>query len=126
MTTRIQSVSIPVEDQDRALRFYCDVLGCTLLQDLEVWPGARLVEVGVPGSEVSLLLLPANGEIPIAVRLGTADADAAHEALARSPQTAPLDDVLRYDFAPPMFRFTDVDGNLLIYLEEAAADAERA
>jgi catechol 2,3-dioxygenase-like lactoylglutathione lyase family enzyme len=45
MTTRVQSVSVPVADQDRALAFYTEVLGCELRTDIEVWPGARLVEV---------------------------------------------------------------------------------
>jgi len=40
MTTRVQSVSIPVADQDRALKFYTEVLGCELRTDVEVWPGA--------------------------------------------------------------------------------------
>ena len=54
MTTRVQSVSIPVADQDRALAFYTEVLGCELRTDIEVWPGARLVEVVPPGSSVGL------------------------------------------------------------------------
>jgi len=29
-TTRVQSVSMQVDDQDRALSFYVDVLGCQL------------------------------------------------------------------------------------------------
>src|SRR5580698_3474360 len=48
MTTRVQSVSIPVADQDRALAFYTEVLGCELRTDIEVWPGAGLVEVVPP------------------------------------------------------------------------------
>ena len=52
MTTRVQSVSIPVADQDRALAFYTEVLGCELRTDIEVWPGARLVEV-VPRGRAS-------------------------------------------------------------------------
>ena len=50
MTTRIQSVSLPVADQDRALAFYTEVLGCQLSADVELWPGARWVEVVPPGS----------------------------------------------------------------------------
>src|SRR5580658_1755068 len=34
MTTRVQSVSIPVADQDRALAFYTQVLGCELRTDI--------------------------------------------------------------------------------------------
>jgi catechol 2,3-dioxygenase-like lactoylglutathione lyase family enzyme len=47
-------VSISVADQDRALAFYTQVLGCELRTDVEVWPGARPVEVVPPGSGVGL------------------------------------------------------------------------
>jgi catechol 2,3-dioxygenase-like lactoylglutathione lyase family enzyme len=36
MTTRVLSVSVPVSDQDAALRFYTEVLGCRLRTDVEV------------------------------------------------------------------------------------------
>ena len=78
MTTRVLSVSIPVPDQDRALKFYTEVLGCEVRIDVEIWPGARLVEVVPPGSDVGLVLLPPASQIPVAVRLGTSDAAAAH------------------------------------------------
>ena len=83
MTTRVQSVSIPVADQDRALAFYTEVLGCELRTDIEVWPGARLVEVVPPGSSVGLVLLPPDSEIPMAVRLGTTNAQTAHTGFDR-------------------------------------------
>ena len=63
-TTRIISVSIPVSDQDKAKQYYCEVLGFELLVDEELWQGARLIEVGLPGSEVVLTLLDKAGEIP--------------------------------------------------------------
>jgi catechol 2,3-dioxygenase-like lactoylglutathione lyase family enzyme len=84
MTTRVQSVSIPVADQDRALAFYTEVLGCELRTDIEVWPGARLVEVVPPGSSVGLVLLPPDSEIPMAVRLGTTSAETAYARLRQA------------------------------------------
>src|SRR5580704_8088115 len=77
MTTRVQSVSIPVADQDRALAFYTEVLGCELRTDIEVWPGARLVEVVPPGSSVGLVLPPPDSEIRMAGRLGRTNAGTA-------------------------------------------------
>ena len=44
ITTRVLSVTVPVPDQDRALAFYRDVLGCEIRYDGEPWPGARLVD----------------------------------------------------------------------------------
>jgi catechol 2,3-dioxygenase-like lactoylglutathione lyase family enzyme len=125
MTTRIQSVSVPVADQDRALAFYTDVLGCEVRADIELWPGARWVEVVPPGSEVSIALLPVDGQIPVGVRLGTGDADAAHAALTAAGATV-HQDVLRLGFAPPMFTFTDPDNNLLVLIEEEATEPRRS
>jgi catechol 2,3-dioxygenase-like lactoylglutathione lyase family enzyme len=120
MTTRVQSVSIPVADQDRALAFYTEVLGCELRTDVEVWPGARLVEVVPPGSSVGIVLLPPGSEIPMAVRLGTSDAEAALARLREAGATLHNDEVVLLDGAPPMFFFADPDGNGLVYLQETA------
>lgn len=120
MTTGVQSVSVPVADQDRARKFYTEVLGCECRADFEVWPGARLVVVVPPGSSVALLLLPPDGEIPVAVRLGTADAEAAHARLRAAGATLHNDEVLHLEGQPPMFSFADPDGNGLVYLEEGS------
>lgn len=74
-------MSVPVADQDAALRFYTQTLGCEVRTDVEVWPGARMIEVVPPGSSVALVLLPRDGQIPVAIRLGTDDAQLAHETV---------------------------------------------
>ncbi|TCN55123.1 extradiol dioxygenase family protein [Rhodococcus sp. SMB37] len=118
MTTTVLSVSVPVTDQDAALKFYTEVLGCELRTDIEIWPGARLVEVAPPGSDVSLLLLEPDSEIPVAIRLGTTDARAAHDAIRASGTTLHNDDPIRMEGVPAMFSFADPDGNGLVYLED--------
>lgn len=126
MTTSIQSVSLPVADQDLAIAFYTEVLGCELTLDKEIWPGARLVIVTPPGSDVAMLLLPADSEIPVAVRMGTSDADAAYARLQEAGATLHNDQVLHLPGSPPMFAFADPDGNDLVYLQESGSrDAER-
>lgn len=65
-----------------------------------------------------LLLLNNDGEIPIGVRMGVADVDSAHRVVRRHDSSV-REDVLRLDFAPPMFEFTDPDGNVLVYLEDS-------
>lgn len=115
-------MSIPVPDQDAALAFYTDVLGCEVRTDVEVWPGARLVEVVPPGSIVALVLLPPDSEIPVAVRLGTTDAEAALARVREAGVTLHNDEVLHLEGAPPMFSFTDPDGNGLVYMQEDAPD----
>lgn len=118
MTTRVLSVSVPVADQDAALDFYTQVLGCELQTDVEVWPGARMIEVVPPGSSVSLVLLPPDSQIPVAVRLGTSDAQQAHDTIRGAGVTLYNDELVRMEGVPPMFSFTDPDGNGLVYLED--------
>lgn len=118
MTTRVLSVSIPVADQDAALRFYTEVLGCEVRTDMEVWPGARLIEVVPPGSRVALVLLPLESAIPLAVRLGTSDAQHAHDTVREAGVTLHNEDLIRMDGVPAMFSFTDPDGNGLVYMED--------
>src|ERR1700679_3114642 len=107
MTTRVQSVSIPVADQDRALAFYTEVLGCELRTDIEVWPGARLVELVPPGSSVGLVVRAPDSEIPRAGGLGTSNAETAHTRLRQASARLHNDEVVPLDGAPPMFFFAD-------------------
>lgn len=118
-TTRVLSVSVPVADQDAALRFYTGVLGCELRTDVEVWPGARMIEVVPPGSGVGLVLLPRDSEIPVAIRLGTSDAQQAHDTVREAGVPLHNEELIRMEGMPPMFSFTDPDGNGLVYLEDA-------
>ena len=117
------SVTVPVADQDAALAFYTGVLGCELRYDVEVEPGARMIEVVPPGSPVGLVLLPPDSPLPVAVRLGTTDVDAAHAALAEVEGVVLHNaEVLRWDGVPPMFHFSDPQGNDLVYLEDERLD----
>ena len=125
MTTRVLSVSVPVADQDAALRFYTEVLGCELRTDVEVWPGARMVEVVPPGSQVSLVLLPPDSQIPVAIRLGTPDAQQAHDRIRKAGVTLHNEDLVRMEGVPAMFAFADPDGNGLVYLEDTGQDEAR-
>lgn len=118
MTTRVLSVSVPVYDQDAALKFYTEVLGCELRTDMEVWPGARMIEVAPPGSGVSLVLLPPDSQIPVAIRLGTSHAQEAHDKVREAGATVHNDELVRMAGVPAMFSFTDPDGNGLVYMED--------
>ena len=120
VTTRVLSVTVPVPDQDRALAFYRDVLGFDVRYDGEPWPGARLVEVVPPGSPVGIVLLPADGEIPVAVRLGTPDAAAAFARVDEAGVDLYNDGPLTVGDGSPMFFFDDPFGNGLVFIEEHA------
>jgi catechol 2,3-dioxygenase-like lactoylglutathione lyase family enzyme len=117
LTTQITSVTVEVADQDRALAFYRDILGCEVRADVEVWPGARWLEVAPPGSDVGIALLTRASGLPLGVRYGTVNADGAHERLVGAG-VQPHQDVLRTDYAPPMFTLADPDGNTVILIED--------
>ncbi len=58
MIKRVGTVSIFVEDQDRAKAFYTETLGMELLSDDELWPGAdsRWLAVAPAGAETQIVL----------------------------------------------------------------------
>jgi len=125
-TTRVLSVTVTVPDQDQALAFYRDVLGCEVRYDGEPWPGARMIEVVPPGSSVGIVLLPADSEIPVALRLGTADAAAAFERVKKEGVTLHNDAPITLGGGAPMFFFDDPFGNGLVFIQDAGGDQGEA
>jgi len=117
-TTRVLSVTVPVPDQDRALEYYRDVLGCEVRYDGEPWPGARMIEVVPPGSSVGIVLLPPDSELPLAVRLGTDDASEAFNRVRDAGSDMHNDAPITIPGGTPMFFFDDPFGNGLVYIEE--------
>ena len=67
-----------------------------------------------------------NGPLPLAVRMGTSDAGAAHARLREAGVTLHNEEVLRMEGVPPMFFFSDLDGNGLVYLEESESTEKEA
>ena len=109
--TGVRTVSIPVEDQDQALRFYVDTLGFTVLRDDQI-PTGRWIELAPGGDNVVLTLekaAPGTSRGSIGIRFTTADADAAHRNLVDAG--VDTDEVLRWPGVPAMFAFRDPDGN---------------
>jgi lactoylglutathione lyase len=114
--TGLRTVAVPVSDQDRALRFYTEVLGLSTRLDAEVEQlGGRWIEVAPEGADTSIALVPARSGHPTGVdtgiRLTTPDAAALHQELAG--RGVEVGELLHWRGAPPMFLFTDPDGNTL-------------
>ena len=55
--THIALISLPVADQDRALAFYCDILGFDLVRDNTMGPGNRWVQVAPKGAQTAITLV---------------------------------------------------------------------
>lgn len=58
MTIRLHVTSVFVDDQERACRFYTEVLGFEVRTDEPLGNGDRWLTVGAPGQDVELLLEP--------------------------------------------------------------------
>jgi predicted enzyme related to lactoylglutathione lyase len=56
MITHVKFVSIPTTDQDRALKFWTDKVGCTVLTDQPFNDKQRWVELRIGSSETRLVL----------------------------------------------------------------------
>jgi catechol 2,3-dioxygenase-like lactoylglutathione lyase family enzyme len=121
--TEVGTVIVPVSDQDEALRFYGEVLGFETRSDTPYGDGQRWIEVAPPGGAATIaLVLPREGD-PIGINtnigLTTKDADADHADL-RARGVEADDEVMRMgDPVPPMFYFSDPDGNRFLVVERS-------
>ena len=116
---QIESVSMPVSDQEQAKNFYVDLLGFELLADNSSIEGMCWMEVAPRGSTTSLMLvswcayrLPSRHRVLV---LATDDMRALHEEL--------LGKGISFDLAPTQTcsgkqaMFRDPDGNALVLWE---------
>jgi len=55
--THTQLFSVPVSDQNRALRFYVDVLGFELVSDAVIGPDMRWLLISLPGAQTGVTLV---------------------------------------------------------------------
>ncbi len=60
MIKAVKFVSIPVNDQDRALEFYTKKLGFNILTDQPFNDEQRWIELGIPGAETRVVLFTAD------------------------------------------------------------------
>ena len=62
MITRIKFASIPVRDQNRALEFYTEKLGCTIITDQPFDDKQRWIELRIPKAETRIVLFSPEGQ----------------------------------------------------------------
>ncbi|MGO4536051.1 VOC family protein [Leifsonia sp. 2MCAF36] len=110
----VNTIGIPVVDQDRALAFYRDVLGLEVRVDAPLPQiGGRWIMLAPTGAAVSVSLVLANESTPSGVETGirfeARDAGRAYEAL--SERGAEVGELLRWPGVPAMFAAHDPDGN---------------
>jgi catechol 2,3-dioxygenase-like lactoylglutathione lyase family enzyme len=110
--TRIGTVIVPVEDQDKALEFYVDQLGFEKRIDGSFGDGDRWIEVAPPEAATTIALVPREGApAGVEVSFATENADADHAELRGRGVDADAEVMRMGDYVPPMFTFRDPDGN---------------
>ncbi|QNE37254.1 VOC family protein [Leifsonia shinshuensis] len=117
----VNTIGIPVADQDVALAFYRDVLGFEVRVDAPL-PNGRWIMLAPPGSAVSVSLVVASADVPAGVETGirfeSLDAGGTHEELTR--RGVAVGELLRWPGVPAMFQATDPDGNRFEVVERGA------
>lgn len=117
----IRTIGVPVGDQDAAVEFYTKTLGLTVLMDAPLPQlGGRWIVVAPSDATTTIALTPASDEQPAGtdtgIRLGTADAAAAHEHL--NGEGVETSELINWPGVPPMFTFRDQDGNTLYVAQD--------
>jgi catechol 2,3-dioxygenase-like lactoylglutathione lyase family enzyme len=119
--THVGTVIVPVGDQNRALEFYLDKLGFEKRIDTPYGEGDRWIEVAPPGATTTIALVPPReGESAgIETRVGftTEDIDADHADLRVRGVDADEEVMRMGDPVPPMFFFSDPDGNKFLIVQ---------
>jgi catechol 2,3-dioxygenase-like lactoylglutathione lyase family enzyme len=129
--TQVATVPIPVSDQERALEFYCGVLGLEKTADFTFGDGERWVEVIPRGAETRITLVRARPEAPAGVETGvtlaTDDVEGDHAQLGDAG--VDVDELMREGQPvvywagaplagiPTMFLLRDPDQNSLLIVQ---------
>jgi predicted enzyme related to lactoylglutathione lyase len=112
MNFRLELVTVPIADVDRAMAFYVDQVGFTVEQNVQVDAEHRFVELMPPGSPCSIALttgyIDAEPGSVQGLQVNVDDADAAH-AFLRGRGVA-VSDVQSFPWGRFCF-FSDPDGN---------------
>lgn len=88
MIKGIKFASIPVGDQDRALAFYTEKLGFTVVTDQPFGGGQRWIELGIPGAETRVVLFTLEAQkdrigTPSNIVFGSANVEKTYQELVQ-------------------------------------------
>jgi predicted enzyme related to lactoylglutathione lyase len=116
---KINTVVVPVSDQDRVVAFYVEKLGLEKRTDIEFGNGYRWIEVAPRGGETTIALAPPPEEKPTGNRetgigLHTDDIDSYHAQLKANGVDVDPEVSRMGDPVPPLFWLRDPEGNSLM------------
>jgi catechol 2,3-dioxygenase-like lactoylglutathione lyase family enzyme len=124
---KIQVVSVPVSDQDKAKAFYVDMLGFGVLSDTEMGPGQRWVMLAPPGGGAAITLVTWFSTMPPGSMKGLVY-EVADVAATRADLTGKGLDVSVIESAPwgRFVTLDDPDGNGLVLQQQPDRSARPA
>lgn len=111
MDWKLELITVPVTDVDRAKAFYVDQAGFVADHDHVVSEGLRFVQLTPPGSACSVAIGVGLTDAPIGsarAQLVVSDIQAAHDEL--QSRGVDVSDVQTFDWGSFVF-FSDPDGN---------------
>jgi catechol 2,3-dioxygenase-like lactoylglutathione lyase family enzyme len=121
--SKLNTVVIPVSDQERAIEFYVETLGFEKRADAPFGNGYRWVEVAPAGAVTTIAIVPPppgkpTGGVETGIALATDDIDADHADLKAAGVDVDAEIGRMGEPIPPMFWFRDPDGNSLLIVED--------
>jgi len=113
---KLNTVVVPVSDQDRAIDFYVEKLGLEKRTDIPFGNGYRWVEVAPAGAETTIALAPPPegkpaGNRETGIGLQTDDIDGYHAELKFNGVDVDAEVSRMGDPVPPLFWLRDPEGN---------------
>jgi catechol 2,3-dioxygenase-like lactoylglutathione lyase family enzyme len=116
---KINTVVIPVADQDRQIAFYVEKLGLEIRTDMAFGNGYRWVEVAPGDAETTIALAPPpegrpTGNRETGIGLQTDDIDGYHAELKANGVDVDPEVSRMGDPVPPLFWLRDPEGNTLM------------
>jgi catechol 2,3-dioxygenase-like lactoylglutathione lyase family enzyme len=122
--SKINTVVIPVSDQERAIDFYVETLGFEKRIDVPFGNGYRWVEVAPADGETTIAIVPPppgkpTGSVETGIALGTDDIESDYADLKATGVDVDAEISRMGDPVPPMFWLRDPDGNSLLIVENS-------
>jgi len=116
---KINTVIVPVADQERAIDFYVDKLGFEKRTDIPFGNGYRWVEVAPGDAETTIALAPppegkSTGNHETGIGIQTDDIDSYHAELKSNGVDVDAEVSRQGDPVPPLFWLRDPEGNTLM------------
>ncbi len=119
---RINTVIVPVADQEKAISFYIDTLGLEKRADVPFEGKYRWVEVAPEGADTTIAICPPGpngqtGNHQTGISLQVDDIDAYYAELKAAGVDVDAEVSRMGDPVPPLFWLRDPEGNILMVVE---------